>query len=249
MKPTRQLAAQRIRRGGVGGGIGESERGASTAARPETSVAAAREGIRRLIVTRQLSPGEQIRQEELATLLSTSRSPIREALQALHSEGIVAHHPNRGYFVTRLTADDIEQIFLIRNLLETEVLKSAEWPTRSDLQRLRKLNTAISAAAQRQDLGAIVELTREFHFAIFALSPLDLVVDELGRLWSLSDPYRSLYLWDSAAQARTVEDHHEILGALAKHDRKLLVRLMDEHRRGGEAKLLALLSEPSLRAE
>jgi DNA-binding GntR family transcriptional regulator len=210
-------------------------------------VETAREGIRRLIVSRQLSPGEQIRQEELATLLSTSRSPIREALQALHSEGIVAHHPNRGYFVTRLSADKIRQIFLIRRLLETEVLNDCVWPPRAHLQRLRKLNTAIEGAAQRHELSEIIRLTREFHFDIFALSSLDLVTDELARLWSLSDPYRALYLWDEAAQRRALSEQAEIIGALERQDRELLIRLSDEHRDVSEAKLLALLAEPALR--
>ena len=251
MTSSRKLAAQRIRRGGASGGIGEVKRAAKTAPRTasvSTSVDTAREGIRRLIMSRQLSPGEQIRQEELATLLKTSRSPIREALQALHSEGIVAHHPNRGYFVTRLSADKIEQIFLMRALLETAVLKERAWPTRSELQGLRKLNTAMAAAAERHDLGEIIHLNREFHFEIFALSKLDLVIDELRRLWSLSDPYRALYLWDDAAQARTVKEHDEILGALEQRDSTLLIRLVDEHRRVSESKLLALLSEPSVRA-
>jgi DNA-binding GntR family transcriptional regulator len=249
MKSTRKLAAQRIRRGGPTGGIGETKRGAANTAGAgsSTSVDTAREGIRKLIVSRQLSPGEQIRQEELATLLNTSRSPIREALQALHSEGIVAHHPNRGYFVTRLSADKIEQIFMVRRLLETEVLKNVAWPTRSQLQRLRKLNGGISAAAERHDLSEIIRLNHEFHFEIFALSRFDLLIDELRRLWSLSDPYRALYLWDGAAQIRTVGEHDEILAALEKHDRKLLIRLVDEHRQLSESKLLALLSEPALR--
>jgi DNA-binding GntR family transcriptional regulator len=250
MKSTRNLAAQRVRRGGPTGGIGEKKRSVASArsGSVSTSVDTAREGIRGLIVSRQLSPGEQIRQEELATLLNTSRSPIREALQALHSEGIVAHHPNRGYFVTRLSADKIEQIFLIRRLLETELLRDLDWPTRSELQALRKINAGMVAAAERHDLGEIIRLSREFHFELFALSRYELVADELRRLWSLSDPYRALYLWDSDAQTRAVNEHTEILGALEKHDRKLLIRRMDEHRSVSESKLLALLSDPTPRA-
>jgi DNA-binding GntR family transcriptional regulator len=253
MKSTRKLAAQRIRRGGPTGGIGEAKRGKASATpvgsspSTATSVDTAREGIRKLIVGRQLSPGEQIRQEELATLLNTSRSPIREALQALHSEGIVAHHPNRGYFVTRLSADKIEQIFMVRTLLETELLKDLDWPTRAQLQRLRKFNAAISVAAERYDVSEIIRLNHEFHFGIFALSRFDLLIDELRRLWSLSDPYRALYLWDSVAQTRTVSDHDEILAALESHDRELLIMRVDEHRQVSASKLLALLSEPAVR--
>jgi DNA-binding GntR family transcriptional regulator len=214
-----------------------------TVAPAANSVEDAKERIRELILSRQLLPGQQIRQEELARSMNISRSPVREALQSLQSEGAVAHYPHRGYFVTRLSAPEIEQIYLMRRLLETEVLRRCEWPAPQRLNRLRKLNNQMEAAAERNEIHEIVALNRAFHFEIFSLSSLEIVVSELSRLWTLSDPYRFLYLWDTSAQSRSSREHTEIIAALRTRDRKQLISITDAHRQVGERKLLALLSD------
>lgn len=205
----------------------------------------ARDGIRRLILSRQLYPGQQLRQAELAQLLNISRSPIREALQGLLSEGLVDHHPNRGYFVTRLSGDMLKQIFLMRRLLETEVLGDCAWPKPATIRKLRGINARIAAAAERHQVADFVLINREFHFEIFRLSGLNFVLEELDRLWAMADPYRSLYLWDKDAQAQTLSDHEQLIDALERQDRADLIAASDRHRAAAEYKLLALLSEPA----
>ena len=205
----------------------------------------ARDGIRRLILSRQLYPGQQLRQAELAQLLNISRSPIREALQGLLSEGLVDHHPNRGYFVTRLSGDMLKQIFLMRRLLETEVLGDCAWPKPATIRKLRSINARIAAAAERHLVADFVVINREFHFEIFRLSGLNFVLEELDRLWAMADPYRSLYLWDKDAQAQTLRDHEQLIDALEREDREALIAASDRHRAAAEYKLLGLLSEPA----
>jgi DNA-binding GntR family transcriptional regulator len=60
------------------------------------------EAIREMIYQGRLSPGQQLRQEELAIALGVSRNPVREALKGLQAERFVGHSLNQGYFVTRL---------------------------------------------------------------------------------------------------------------------------------------------------
>src|ERR1700760_850367 len=67
--------------------------------------------IRGLIIDRVLLPGEKIRQVELAERIGVSRSPLREALRTLESEGVVAYEINRGYVVARVGDDDLAQIY------------------------------------------------------------------------------------------------------------------------------------------
>ena len=77
-----------------------------------------------MIVRRQLAPGTQIRQVELAAQLGLSRSPLRQALSALETEGLVTHEQQRGYFVARMSVDHLSQIYRMRELLETELLRT-----------------------------------------------------------------------------------------------------------------------------
>src|SRR6516162_7301396 len=84
--------------------------------------------IRDLIIRRVLLPGEKIRQVELANRVGVSRSPLREALRTLESEGIVSYEVNRGYVVSRLDRHDLEQIYRMRALLEQELLSTIARP-------------------------------------------------------------------------------------------------------------------------
>ncbi len=92
--------------------------------------------IRGLIIDRVLLPGEKIRQVELADRLGVSRSPLREALRTLESEGVVAYEINRGYVVARLDDDDLAQIYRMRALLEDELLRTVKRPDAAVLSDL-----------------------------------------------------------------------------------------------------------------
>jgi DNA-binding GntR family transcriptional regulator len=209
------------------------------------AVELAADGIRELIFRRRLSPGQQIRQEELATLFGISRSPVREALQSLESEGLVLHEPNRGYFVNGLSADELRQTYLMRRLLETEVLRSIAWPRPAKTVELRKLNARIEHAGKRETLDELVRLNRTFHFDIFSLAPLDVVVAEINRLWLMSEQYRAVYLWDERARERIVQEHEEMIAAIEVQDAAQLVATADKHRQAAERRVLALLAEES----
>jgi DNA-binding GntR family transcriptional regulator len=197
--------------------------------------------LRQMIVRRELSAGEQIRQVELAEKLGLSRSPLREALRSLETEGLVAHVPNRGYFVVRLSADDLRQIYRMRRLLETEVLLSVRRPSAAELDDLRAANEAVEQAAEAP-LGEVLTANRTFHFMIFALSPLDLINREIQRLWHVSEPYRAAYLSASERRTQIAMEHRAMLEALAEYDLAKLVETADEHRRIAGAAVVRLLT-------
>jgi DNA-binding GntR family transcriptional regulator len=201
------------------------------------------EGIRNMIVRRKLFPGQQIRQEELAAQLGMSKSPVREALRALEMDGLVYHVPNQGYFTARFSADDLRQIYLMRRALETEIFRRVPEVDSARIKKLKTLNKAIETAHKNGPIHDVVQLNREFHFLIFSASGLTLVVREVERLWQISDSYRSLYLYDSfeSAQGRIVQEHDQMIEALAKHDVDRLIRVADEQRGAGEQRLVALL--------
>ena len=78
--------------------------------------------LRSALAAGRLLPGQQLVQEDLAADLGVSRVPIRESLKILEGEGHVTYHPNRGYFVTELSADDLIELYRIRQILEAEAL-------------------------------------------------------------------------------------------------------------------------------
>ena len=98
--------------------------------------------------------------------------------------------------------------------------------------------------AVADDAAAVVAANQAFHFAMFRLSGLDLVVDEIDRLWRRSEPYRTVHLYDSGGRARVVREHRKMITALRRGDTAALVALMDAHRDHTVADLSAALGLP-----
>lgn len=190
--------------------------------------------LRELIVSGELLPGQQIRQEAIAERLGVSRLPVREALRQLTADGLVRHTPNVGFNVTRLSRPEFDEIYLMRRALETELLRSLSPVTESQLAGIVALNDAVASAAESADPVAMQRQNHAFHFAIFGLSPYRLVLAEIERLWTWAAPYHAVYLLSPESRARVVDEHHRIIDALRLGDNEMLARAMDEHRHGAE---------------
>jgi DNA-binding GntR family transcriptional regulator len=210
---------------------------------PRQLATRAADAIRELIVRRELLPGEKIGQVELANRVGVSRSPLREALRTLESEGVVGYEPNRGYVVSRLDADDLAQIYRMRGLLETELLSTLVKPDETQVQQLVTLNEAMETGMAVGSVAEMLRANREFHFAIFALSPLDLFVRESRRLWQLSEGYRATYLWMPETRARVLNEHRQIIAALETFDPKRVAKLCAHHRGSSEDVVIGLLAK------
>ncbi|WP_051342184.1 GntR family transcriptional regulator [Pseudonocardia spinosispora] len=194
------------------------------------TVLAAVDQLHDMVLTMELLPGQPMRQEALAVRLGTSRAGVREALRVLESEGILEYRRNIGYAVARLTASQLEQAYLIRKALETEVFRALPPLGTEQLDELARINDELALAGERREILTALKLNQKFHFTIFRASGLDLVVDELLRIWQLTDAYRAVYLYDQAARERIVAEHTGLIEALRRGDTEALIRLADDHR-------------------
>jgi DNA-binding GntR family transcriptional regulator len=193
--------------------------------------------IRRMIVSGELLPGNPVRQEHMADRLGVSRLPVREALRQLSADGLVSHVHNVGYAVTRLNQEEFSQIYTMRRLLETEVIRDLPRPTRVQLAGVIASNDAVARAGERLDLTEMRARNQEFHFAIFRLSPRGLIVEEIERLWNLAAPYHATYLYSPDSRRAILTEHREMIDALSAGDNARLAALMDDHRRGSQTHL------------
>ena len=98
------------------------------AASTPTAQARAAAALRTAILDGELRPGQRVSQEAWAARVGVSMIPVREALRALAGEGLVAYRPRRGYAVTELDLDDLDEVYRLRALLETEALREARVP-------------------------------------------------------------------------------------------------------------------------
>jgi len=190
--------------------------------------------IRGLIIDRVLLPGEKIRQVELAERIGVSRSPLREALRTLESEGVVAYEINRGYVVARLDDDDLAQIHRMRAFLEDELLRTVKHPDAAVLNDLRDLNEKMMVAIDEGNIGEVLRYNREFHFTIFDLSSLNQFRREVRRLWQMSEGYSAAWWWRQPEARKSINTEHKaIISVLRKFDLDRLVEICATHRTSG----------------
>lgn len=210
--------------------------------RPPTAQEYVLQRLRQAIISRELQPGAAIRQELLAEKYGTSRVPLREALKILEGEGHVTYIPHRGYFVADLSVSDLREVYIIRDLLETEALTRAiENVTEQSLAHFTEILTAMSHASASGDLATMSTLNRNFHFGIFELSEMPRLVRLIRVLWDATDAYRSLYYSDADNRAHVEREHQRIMAALVARDADALVSAHRDHRNRAVAVLETLL--------
>ena len=186
--------------------------------------------LRAKVVSGALSPGEQIRQQEMAEELGVSRVPLREALNVLADQGLLTHRPNSGYFVAKRAPNELAQIRRILQLLENELLVSIEWPDGECIEELRGLNAQMRECVTAYDWTPLVRLNREFHLKVFSLSSYRLILEEVKRLWALADTFIATKMADEGARRRTVEEHDLLIDCLVARDRQRCLQMMELHR-------------------
>ncbi|MDD9205660.1 GntR family transcriptional regulator, partial [Georgenia sp. 10Sc9-8] len=192
--------------------------------------------LREAIVAGELAPGERLGEVELAAELGVSRGPLREAMQRLTQEGLLVSVPNRGLFVTRLTEQDVRDVYLARTAVEraalTEILHQE-----ATADRLSDVLGRMARAAERGDEDLLRETDLEFHERLVALagSPrltrmhATLVTETRMCLRDLQGAY--------AAPVDRVREHEDIVAALRRGDGPGADRLLVAHMEDGLARL------------
>lgn len=195
--------------------------------RPQLSDEAA-DHVRELIMSGRLRPGSHIRQDEVASDLGISATPVREGLLALRGQGFVTLKPRRGFVVAPLDAADIRDLFTAQALLAGELVARAIKRMDDDqVNALETLQSTLEGAAERSDAEEVERLNHQFHRA------LNLGAQSPKLVWMLATSARfaprrffsSIPGWVQAS----VEDHQTILSALRNDDAETGRQAMQEH--------------------
>lgn len=178
--------------------------------------------IRDAILRGQFLPGQRLGEVELAQLLGTSRTPVREALRRLGADGLVETVPNRGARVRVWDARDLESLFSVRALIEGFAAGlAAQHVTEEELTAMRSLCERMEAAAQpgkRQDLRQVAALNEAFHAATHAASKNQLVPGLARSLIQIPMVLHTFMTYTPERLAQSMQQHRDILSALSTHD-------------------------------
>jgi len=157
--------------------------------------------MREAILTAALPPRTRLRQEKLAEMFGTSRIPVREALRALEYEGLVTSLPYRGFTVTELDADDIEEVYDLRILLESHAVRLAV-PLMTD-EDLRILEELFAEMRDAEPGDAQLAARERFYTKLYSMTGRHRLVSLISRL--RQEVARSLR-WPTLQHA---PEHHE----------------------------------------
>ncbi|MDH4176680.1 MAG: GntR family transcriptional regulator [Thermoleophilia bacterium] len=203
----------------------------STAQRRPTAQHRAAEALRSAILDGELPPGQRVNQESWAERVGVSMIPLREALRALAGEGLVTYRPRRGYVVTELDLTDLEEVYALRRLLETEAIRrGVPLATDADVARLRRTADDCRAAASRGDLATRLETNRAFHAVLHGLARSQQLQRLVDLLWDSTEAYRALYYALPGEAVEADRAHDAIVRAVARRDVDAVVALQDAHR-------------------
>jgi DNA-binding GntR family transcriptional regulator len=194
-----------------------------------------RDRIRDRISEGTYPPGTRLVERDLAAEFEVSRLPVREAVRMLNTEGFVEMLATRGVIVKHLSRTDVDELFDVREALETLAFRrAAERATKSDVNRLEALSRRAERAVIRGDRDTVYECNVAFHDIVTEMARNKILADTLepieGRLhWINLQNDDPEMLWD---------EHRIMLQALTAGDGDLSQRLSYEHIEVNRARVL-----------
>ncbi|MGE5576049.1 MAG: GntR family transcriptional regulator [Syntrophothermus sp.] len=186
--------------------------------------------LREAILSGEFKEGERIIETEIAGKMGISRSPLREALRKLELEGLVTVTPRKGAIVNAFSKEDIEEIYLLRSVLEGLAARlAAERITDRDLQALMESVERTDLLIRRDNIAGLVEENTNFHNIILRASGKKRLVQLIGNLQEYVHKFRTASLSKPGRAFKALEEHREILAALRQRDGERAERLAHSH--------------------
>lgn len=203
--------------------------------RPRLLTEVVGERLREAIIQGDLKLGEQVSEAQLALRMGVSKTPVREALLRLKTEGLVEIHPQRGTFVFRLSASEVAHLCRFRAMVETEALREAMGNQQAALtKRLSGYVKEMKAAERTKDLAALARVDMEFHWAFLALCDNDYLRASYELL-----RYQLIALRHRSPITNAVPSHQILVEAVAGGNANEAVALLREHVLENEPRYLA----------
>ncbi|SPL72145.1 GntR family transcriptional regulator [Acinetobacter stercoris] len=186
--------------------------------------------IREAIVSGQIAEDDPIRQDEIAKLFNVSKIPVREALKQLEAEGLVEFKKNRGAIVTRISEEELAQIFEVRVMLETKLIRLAV-PNMTD-ETFANAEQICSAFVDTMDIGSWTTLNWQLHACLYEPAQRPYMLSLIRSIYDKIERYLRLQMSVAAGKSRADQEHKDILQACKNKDVELAARLIEEHING-----------------
>ena len=187
--------------------------------------------LKSAVLSGRFSPGKRLKEEHLAKQLRVSRTPVREALYRLASEGLIKPLQTRGFTVSHDSKEEMEELFEMRTFLEGYALRTiCQMISDEFCERLEEIIKNAEAALKRGQVTAVFEWNKQFHDSLHDLvqekSPVRSLMVTMRRYGSRYGRKTPKY---PDGGRRAIDGHKKILLALRLKDPDLCEKVMREH--------------------
>jgi GntR family colanic acid and biofilm gene transcriptional regulator len=175
--------------------------------------------LREGLINGHFSPGQRLVMQDLADQLGTSITPVREACMRLVSEGGLQLRSGRFAIVPPMTIERYMEVRLMR--LELEGLAAqvaAERATADDISRLYEIHPLYTAADKEDLPEEAFRLNREFHFAVYGMSRLSMLVSHIESLWTSMGPMLTIFFLNGKRTYYGAEAHRRVIECIEAGD-------------------------------
>ena len=181
------------------------------------------------IISLDLKPGTAISENELATELGISRTPVREAVIELAKAYLIEIYPQRGSFVSLIDSKMVEEARFLRRITDTAVIETACDEIDEEGIALLEDNVSLQEFYLSKEMTEkIFELDNLFHKSIYKVAKKDIIYEIHSTLMIHFDRVRTLSV-ETVKDLKVVGDHRKMLEAIKAKDKLTAVELVNKH--------------------
>ena len=186
--------------------------------------------VRERILKGEYEIGEKIKENQIATELRVSRTPIREAFKILENEGLIDYVPNRGCFAKGFTKQDVEDIYAVREALEALALNWAvDRITEKEIAALEEQCDLMEFYTKKKDRKKVLEMNSSFHDIIYASARSRFLAQVLRSDKEYIDKTRKSIFYEQSYLESILVEHRAILDAIKDRDKERAAAAMTKH--------------------
>jgi GntR family colanic acid and biofilm gene transcriptional regulator len=191
--------------------------------------------LREALIAGNFTPGERLLMQALAERLGTSVTPVREACFRLVSEQALELKSGRFVTVPELTRSRYWQVRAIRIALEGLAAELAvDNVTKEEIKRLADIHREFVRGETSGDAEKARHWNREFHFGVYRLSQMDMLIGQIESLWVSMGPILNVYYQQSENDYIGAEEHEHLMEAFRRKDKKAARKAIEKDiTRGG----------------
>lgn len=198
------------------------------------------QALRRRILDNVYSPGRQALEQELATELGISRTPVREALMRLQNEGLIEVIPRHGMRVLPVSPTDMAEIYVVLTALECAAAEivAARRPTETELEPLLRATGDMDRALRTDDLDAWAAADERFHRTLVDLAGNRMLRETVDNFWDRAHRARMVTLRLRPKPVNSTREHTDLVARLRAGDAAGAVDVNRAHRGRASRELL-----------